>query len=172
MPDQLRRLRVALYLVAFVFLATTTVDIVANSMPMNPSSATWRFGSVGAAANYFISIVFAASLAALVAAAGGHRVTLRVLGTLAALCGAVWLVAAIGFMLDVLQLRPQVQPEVADMYRIGAIKTLLKLCLDAAAMLALGIAQLRIASSIAGAKAARRAEGPGLVRPAGTARND
>ena len=143
MAPLIGRLRVALYLVAIVFVVTPTVDIVANVVPLHLDTMQWRFGATGVASNYLISIIFGAALAATVAVLTGSRLTLRVLATLGALGALFLVVAGVVLLLDTLQLRSQVPPESLDAFEIGAGKTLFKLLETALVLAVIGWAMLK-----------------------------
>jgi FlaA1/EpsC-like NDP-sugar epimerase len=135
----LTRFAAPLYLTAALFVTMPIVDAITNVYPFNLGASTWRYGAIGAAANYLISVVFGALLLVLTAAHNQHTRTMRA-GAIGSLVGAVLLVLMAGeFALDVLQLRSVVPPEDMRAYVVGATKAELKFLLSAAALAAIGL---------------------------------
>lgn len=132
-PLPTRRLALSLYFVSALFILTAVVDAVANTLPLQPSLVTWRYGAVGALANYLISPVFGALLATATAFVLHHGRTLRVLGVLWAITALAMLALAVGFSLDVIQLRAMIPPDQLSPYQVGAAKALAKYGLTAVA---------------------------------------
>lgn len=120
------RLAASFYLVGALFIITPVADGIANSLPIQASLATWRYGAVGAFANYLISPLFGALLLTATASLLGHRRTLRTLGVTWILAALLLLALAADFTLDVLQLRAMVPPEQAGVFKVGAGKALAK----------------------------------------------
>jgi hypothetical protein len=161
--ESLRRLTPAAYVVAFVFVLSPLVDVVANFYPFDPGSVQWRYGAVGITSNYLISGVFGLLLGTVAAALAGHTRVLWVFTALDILL-AVLLVAMLGlFGLDVLQLRNVVRPEAAAMFKIGALKAGLKLLMVAVSLLTLGVFGYKAARAEAGGRKGRK-DAPVLMR--------
>jgi hypothetical protein len=141
--ESLRRLSMAAYVVAAVFLLSPLVDVVTNVYPTDIGNMQWRFGAIGILSNYLISGVFGLLLATLVAAFLGHRGVLRTSAVIDLVVAALLLALMLLFALDVLQLRQTVRPEAGEMFKIGALKASLKLLMTAAALAVLGVRALK-----------------------------
>lgn len=162
--ESLRRLSVAAYAVAAVFLLSPLIDVLTNVYPTDLGSMQWRFGAIGILSNYLISAVFGLLLATLVAAVLGHRLVLRISAVLNVLIALVLVGITLLFGLDVLQLRQAVRPEAGEMFRIGALKASFKILITAVALLLLGIGALKTArGDMADARKGRK-DSPLLVR--------
>jgi hypothetical protein len=163
--DSLRRLTPAAYAVAAVFILSPLVDVVANFYPFDPGSVQWRYGAVGIMSNYLVSAVFGLLLGTLVAAVGGGRIARWTFTALSLAVAVALVLVLLLFSLDVLQLRNVVRPEAAEMFKVGALKTALKLVMVAAALFLLGIGGFRVARAEAGTAGRKgRKDPPLLVR--------
>jgi MFS family permease len=162
--ESLRRLSVAVYAVAAVFLLSPLIDVVTNTYPTDLGSMQWRFGAIGILSNYIISAVFGLLLATLVAAVLGHRLVLRVSAVVNVVTAVVLFLITLLFGLDVLQLRQAVRPEAGEMFRIGALKASFKIATTAVALLLLGIGAFRAARGDAPEARKGRKDAPLLVR--------
>ncbi len=161
--DSLRRLSVAAYAVAVLFILSPLVDVLTNIYPTDLGSMQWRFGAIGILSNYLISGVFGLLLATLVAALLGHRTLLRISAIVDLATAAVLLGITLLFALDVLQLRSTVRPEAGEMFRIGALKASLKILMTAVALLLLGIRALKASREAEGHRGGKK-DAPLLVR--------
>ncbi len=145
MENALRRFATPFYLVAALFFFTPVLDVFLNVWPWRPGLEEWRYGAVGAAANYLVSMVFGCLLATATAAVCGHRRSLRVLAV------ADWVVAALlaaltlEFVLDVLQLQTRVPQEDQRGFRLGAVKAVVKYLASIVCLVVVGIAGWRFA---------------------------
>lgn len=144
------RLRTPLYLVAFVLAVAPLVDIVTNVLPLQLGAAPWRYGATGVAANYLVSVLFGAALAAALAIEGGRRSTVVVLSVLSAVAAFLLLIIALSFLFDVVQLYRDVPPDSGRMFLTGTFKALFKLVTCALAFGALGWAMFRHARATRG----------------------
>lgn len=148
MNESLRRLNVATYAVAAFFVFSPIVDILTNSWPIAVGQEEWRFGFIGVASNYLVSVLFGMILASLLAAAAGHRTMLRLLGWLSWAIVAVLVFMELSLVLDTLQLRSAVRPDAVEMFKIGAAKTAAKIAAVVVVMTLLAIGCLRAAKQI------------------------
>ena len=113
------------YAVAALFVVSPIVDVVASVWPLLPSNPQWRYGSVGIAANYLVSGVFGMMALSAIAALRGHGRLLRVLAIVNAVVAVLMVITALGFILDVLQVRASVPRDNARtlwMFDVGAMK--------------------------------------------------
>ena len=135
-----------LYAVGALFVVMPILDVVAQVWPPSPGSAPWRYGTVGLGANYLISIVFGLLLITAVATWQWHRRTLRFMGILVAALAILAVIATVAFVLDVIQLRPQVphsQPGAVHLFDVGALKAVVKYLLAAVALAWVALGALR-----------------------------
>ena len=139
MNESSRRLVVASYFIALLFVLGPIADSLTNVFPWQVSSEQWRFGLVGVTSNYLVSVVFGLLLAAFTAAAAEHRVMLRVIAITSVTGAAVLLLVCVAYVLDTVQLRPVVREEQVPFFRIGAVKSILKVLTSVVALVLLGI---------------------------------
>jgi hypothetical protein len=152
----------AIYVIGLIFLLNPPIDVLTQAWPWRVGATEWRYGTVGIAANYLVSSVFGMLLMTLAAAWRQQRAALRVLAALNLLATGVLMVASVGFVLDVLQLRGNVPPEARRTFYIGAAKALLKYGMTVVGLALVGIAAWKGARSIQAS--ARDADEPALVR--------
>ena len=143
MNEPLRRLAVAAYVVALVFIVTGGADALTNMWPWNWGDEQWRYGFAGVSSGYLIQPLFGLFLVLVTAAAAQHRLLLRVMSIVTLVVAVITLVWAIGFVLDVLQLQGRVNDDMAESFRIGSAKTLCKLGLATLTLLVMGVCGLR-----------------------------
>ena len=135
----------ASYVIALLFVLGPIADILTNVWPWQFGNEQWRFGLVGVASNYLVSLIFGLLLWALVAAQCEHRTALRVITAVAAAGTLVLLVISVGFALDTIQLRNFVREEQRPLFKIGAVKTALKVLTSMLAMLLVAIGSFKAA---------------------------
>lgn len=117
------------YGIGLLFVLMPVVDTVAQMWPPALGEPAWRYGTVGIGANYLISMLFGMFLMCLAAGLRRHRRTLLVLAILNGAFAIVLLLAAIGFSLDVLQVRmgvPKDNARATWLFNAGAAKAELK----------------------------------------------
>ena len=153
------------YGVGLLFVILPIVDTLAQSWPIGLGNPSWRYGTVGLGANYLISFVFGMWLLCWVAAARLHRRTLLILTILTWVAAALVLIGTLGFVLDVLQLRPGVPrdpPRALWVFDVGAEKAVLKYLASAVVLAWIAVASRRALRGIPG----QGAEAPKLGREA------
>ena len=161
--DVLSHLSAPAYGVGLLFVVLPIVDVLAQVWPPSIGSPSWRYGLVGLGANYLISALFGLLLICLTAAFDRRRRTLRWLGIANAVFAVLAVLAAIGFALDVLQLRPGVprnNPLALRMFDTGAAKAVFKYLVTAVAFAWVGLGAFRAARGI---PAPAEADAPKLV---------
>ncbi len=139
------------YAVAILFVVLPIIDTFTQTWPVTVSSPGWRYGTIGIGANYLISILFGLLGLITLAALGGHRRTLKVLGVLCGLGTVIALVALLGFLLDAIQVRagiPAGEGRTRQMFDIGGAKAALKYLLSAFVLGWLAFAAWRRGSGI------------------------
>ncbi|MGA2382723.1 MAG: hypothetical protein ABSG61_04735 [Gemmatimonadales bacterium] len=117
------------YAIGLLFVLMPALDTFAQMWPPALGEPAWRYGTVGIGANYLISALFGMLLMCLVAGLRQHRRTLRVLAIVNGVLAVVLLLAALGFALDVLQVRMGVPKDNARamwLFKAGAAKAELK----------------------------------------------
>ena len=148
--DRFRTVARAVYLVAILLVVGPLLDLVASVWPLSPTSVAWRFAATGLLSKALL-VPLLGSLAAVVAALVlEHRRFLRLVSYANAGIAILLIGATILFMLDTIQLRSGIAPEVASEYDAAAVRALVNLVLVGAALGGLGIS---------GFKASKRTDG-------------
>ena len=156
MNDFLRRLTTVTYAIALFFMISPVVDIITNAIPIHLANEQWRFSFASVASNYLVSLMFGATLWALLAAATSSRLMLRVMGVLS-IAFAIFLLVLLGdLVLDSLQLSSIVRPEETTLFRIGAAKAGMKIAFALVVFILLFISSFRAAKTIPAPRAADR----------------
>lgn len=133
----------AIYTACFFFLVYTAVDVTATMWPWMASEPAWRTGFVTVTVSSMVTPILCALLLAWVALTYGKIWLGRILGT-ALVAGAVVLLIVLPFLLmDAVQLRQQVQPNVARSFEWNFVRTVLKLLGTTAIFGVLGVITLR-----------------------------
>ena len=139
------------YGVGLLFIFFPILDTIAQVWPPSVGSPSWRYGIIGIGANYLISVMFGLLLVGLMASIQWHRRVLRWLAIAAGVLAVLAVIASIGFVLDVLQLRPGLprdNPITLRMFDIGAEKALFKYLVAVVAFAWLGFSAWRAARAI------------------------
>jgi hypothetical protein len=121
------------------------MDIFTAALPIAPGIISWRYGAIGAAANYLLSIVFGLFLGVVVSTAADEKGALKFWSLLTITTGLTFTVLSLEFLLDFVQLRSVVRPEAVFAFRVGFGKALLKYLFAALATLYIGIKGWRTA---------------------------
>ena len=134
------------YFVCLLLIIVPLGDLATNIWPFRFGEVGWRYGMVGLLSGFLVSPLMGLILAVIGAAYMGHRRMLRALGILAAV-GALVLLALTGlFLLDVIQVQPEVPPEGSSTFRIGATRAFIKNTLVVAGLAWLSVGSFRVAS--------------------------
>jgi len=128
-----RRLRIPAYLILGFASAMPVVEALANLWPYAPGVPQWRFGALGTLSNMVSPAMIGLLLMTVVAATAGDRLMLWVLVLADCLLGAFALTAAGMFVLDALQTRAQIKPEVLHRFDFASGLALLRLLFIAVA---------------------------------------
>jgi hypothetical protein len=154
----MRRIAVALYLIAALFLLTPVLDFVASVWPLRIHDIQWRFATGGLLSGYLLTPLLGLLLAMIAAALVEHRGVQRSLGVLSIVV-AVALIGIMGvFTLDVLQLRGDVNPQLKGSYQLASSKALIKYVSSLVAFVWMAIISFRISAKPALAKAGKQLE--------------
>ena len=158
MNDSFRRIAIAAYAVAAVFIVLPVIDVVAAAYPkFAPSEEWWRYEAAGYVANYVISLVFGVLMAALAAALREDRRLLRLTSWFAGLVALVMILIMGLLPLDMVQLQSFVSASDHTEFMIGGLKAELKLGLLAAGLIFLMVAGFK------GSRASAERDQPGLL---------
>ena len=126
------------YLVAVAMMLIPMADAWTTLFPWHLGQARWRFAAVGLISNALMIPLAGILIAFAVAAARRQRLLLRVIGiggfAAAILCG----LALVSFVLDALQTRAGVNPDVLLSFHVASVTAALKTALAAATFLAFG----------------------------------
>jgi hypothetical protein len=121
------------YAIGLLFVLLPVVDTFAQMWPPAFGEPSWRYGTVGIGANYLVWMLFGMLLVCLVAGLRQHRRTLHALAIVNGVFAVVLALAAVGFVLDVLQVRYSVPKDNARamwLFNTGAAKAELKYVLS------------------------------------------
>lgn len=154
----MRRLAVALYLIAALFLLTPVLDFVASVWPLRIHDIQWRFATGGLLSGYLLTPLLGVLLAMIAAALLEHRVVQRSLA-IVSIVVAVALVGVMGvFTLDVLQLRGDVNPQLKSSYQLASSKALIKYVSSLVAFVWMSVIGFRISARLVPVKGGKQME--------------
>ena len=122
------------YGIGVLFILTAAVDTVSQMWPPALREPSWRYGVVGIGGNYLITVLLGMLLICLVAGVRQHRRTLRILAIVNAVVAVLLVLAAVGFVLDALQVRysvPKDNPRAVWLFNVGAVKAVAKYVVSA-----------------------------------------
>ena len=163
LSPQHRPLVAALYAVALALIFPTAVEFVLVSLPLKPGDPRWRFGAMGLLFNNVgLLPLLGLTLAAFASVRLDHRVVARAVAVLLFLLGLGLLVALPLFALDFLQLRPDVNPNMARTVDLTSIKAMIAGLILCIAAFTMGMGTWRAASGMA-ARAREVARRGGIV---------
>jgi len=145
----------ALYPVTLLLILVPLCDLALRGFPPQFGSLQWRFGIVGVLFGNFGTILLGLGLTGLIAALAGHRMTLRILGYVAMILGAITIAALALFVLDAVQMRQLVNANVKRTVLLGSIGAMFAALLGAVALFS--IARGALAASAGSSAASRRA---------------
>lgn len=145
-----RSLLAALYAVALALALPSTIEFVLVSLPLQLGDTRWRFGAMGLLFNSASLLpLLGLSLAAYLSVRLDHRLAARLFAVLLVLFGLGLLVALPLFTLDFLQLRPDVNPNMARTVDLTSVKAIISGIILCIAAFAVGLATWRAAQSMA-----------------------
>ncbi len=136
----------ALYPMGPLLALASLADPIVRILPFQPGNMTWRFGAVGLVSEGVIGLVFGLACTMGIAALLDHRRTARVLSVIALLVGVVLAVVLAFVLLDALQLRADVQPQLKHAFDVSVAKAALMIAVAFPLPLAMGIAGWRTTS--------------------------
>jgi len=146
--DSARRLRIPAYLI----MATTTViqlvDVAVRAWPFRLHSPAWRLGVIGFAANAVGTSMLALLVILAIAIAVGDRGVAYVTAGVSALAGALCVVITAVFALDAVQMKTQVQANLAGQYDMASAWLVVRLVIGAVMLLLLAVSGFRIAKTV------------------------
>jgi len=141
----LRTLSWALAFVGVYAIVSPAADWVLTNLPLEVSRLTWRYQALGRLSQSLLTPIFGVAFLVSAGALSRRRWLARTAGWLA-LAGALTLLALTAvFLLDMAGARQQVAEEVAQIFRIGAIRAVLKFGMSIVALGLLGWAALALA---------------------------
>jgi hypothetical protein len=139
----------ALVFVGVLFVVFPATDWILTNLPLEVSRLTWRYQALGRLSQALITPLFGVALIVGVSSFAGRGWVARLGGLLsfAASLGLLMLLAV--FIFDMADARAQVRDEAAQIFRIGAIRAILKFSLSSVAFALLGWAGFAIAREAA-----------------------
>lgn len=152
-----RPLYAALYAVAIAMLLPSLMEWLLVSFPYRFGTAQWRFGTVGMLFNSILgNPIIALVVGAFAALHLGHRGVLRAIAVVALVLAVCLAVAGPLFVLDFLQLRASVNPQMKRAFDFTTLKATLTGILMFVTTLVLGLAAWRSSSANPQARGAAR----------------
>jgi hypothetical protein len=141
--ERLRHFALPAYLMLGLLFALPLVESLLTALPLRLDSMEWRFGAAGMLSRNLLTAFLAVTLFYGVTLLYDHRKTQRVLAVFLAIAGPVLLAVAIFFVLDSLQMRGQVVPEMKRSFDIATVGALAKLLIMAVLALIICVAAFR-----------------------------
>jgi hypothetical protein len=135
-----------LYVAGIVILLDQAADLASTLLtrPLEPAAPAWRFGAFGLLMARVSALVLADAMILTAAIQLGHRKVLRVLGALHLLLALALLGVIAFFLLDAVQLRRGLRPEVRQSFELAALRALLVTGLMVVLAGWVGLASLRV----------------------------
>jgi hypothetical protein len=134
-----------LYVFGLVLFCWPFLDLVTNALPILPGELQWRYGFAGLMAAYLHTPILALVMVTASAYALGHTKTLRALSAFEVVMAFGIVLIAVGFSLDLLQVRASRPEEVRGAVMAGGLIAVAKHLSSAAVLLLLGIGGWRTA---------------------------
>lgn len=135
-----------LYPIGPLMALASVADPMMRIFPLQLSNMTWRFGAVGLLSEGVVGVVFGVACTIGIAMLLDHRRTARVLSVVAMLTGILMAVVLAFFLLDALQLRADVQPQLKAAFDASVAKAALMIAVACPIPFAMGIAGWRTTS--------------------------
>lgn len=152
--NQQKSLAYPAYLLAAALFLLPLAEILATSWPLRFGTVSWRFGAAGLVSSAVLMQMLGALIAVAVAVLFDQRVMQRVLLVLCGMAALVLVGMAALFLLDALQMRGQVRPQLVRAFDVATLLALTKQGVAFLGALGLGFALWR--SLRAGARHAVR----------------
>ena len=134
-----RALAIGAYLVAGSLILVPLLDATLAIHPMRPGDFRWRFGAAGVVSNAIVTPNAGVLLMLFAAISFGHRVVRRIIGGLATLAAVFWAGAMVLFILDALQMKPSVPPQMHTSFEVASVLAFVKMTIDLTVLTALGV---------------------------------
>jgi hypothetical protein len=144
--DRLKALAVPAYVTAAILILFPVVDTSAALMPARSGELAWRFGALGLVSQALMTPLLGGLIALVTAAVFGHRRALRAVQIVAWLVAALSIGAIALFLLDVVQMRATVRPELKGAVDRASGVAMSKYAVTAAVAATLALASRRVAS--------------------------
>lgn len=132
-----RRLALPAYLVAISLTAIPVFDALMQTAPFHPLSAEWRFAAIGLLSNAIMLPAIGMLIAVAVAQGNEDDVSQRGLRLIGWSAVVIIMVAAASFVLDALQTRTLVRPELQSSFLVASGTAVFKLLFGALTFAAL-----------------------------------
>jgi len=141
--ERTRGVALATYLVGGTLTLLPLLDASLALAPFQLADVRWRFGAAGLAANSLMIPSAGLLLLLVTAIAHGHNLFRRILGVVSLLLAVVCLSAMVLFILDAVQTRPDVRPELGTSFLAATGSAIAKMLIAAATLWAIGVVSLR-----------------------------
>jgi hypothetical protein len=152
------------YLVASLLAVVPFLDWAVAVWPLQLGNMRWRVGAAGQLSGGLMTVLLGLLLLLAVAVLLEQPRVLRLVAALGALLAAGTLVLLTLFLLDVLQLRGSVRPELVRSFDVVAFQALVKQLVAVAAGVVLAVSAIRAVRAGGGARRTRPSvDGPAVV---------
>lgn len=141
--DRLNALATPSYVIAAILIVIPLVDTALALLPLRPGELAWRFGALGLGSQALMTPLLGGLLALVTATVFGHRRGLRVVQIVAWLAAVLLVVAIALFLLDAIQMRASVRPEVKGAFDKASAVALVKYFVGAAIAVIFAMASQR-----------------------------
>ena len=158
-----RRLRVPGYMVSALLFILTFFELAVATWPYNIHNVSWRLGVAGGISGGAGTALIAIFFAFAIALAAGDRPVLWVVSAISGVAAVLFLVGSAFFVLDALQMKGQVRPELMSRYNLSFAWGFSKILLDIVVFAAVAVSGFR--NVRAAGRSVRAGKGGILVQP-------
>jgi hypothetical protein len=119
--SDLRRIAAPAYVVAVVLILLPLAEVLASTSPWRLFDARWRFGFFGVISNALLLPATGLFIAFVAATLFNQKTVRRIIGFIAAVAALICSIGLAVFVLDALQTRAAVRPEMQSNFSTAAI---------------------------------------------------
>lgn len=144
--NRLRALAWPSYITALLFVTFPLVDTFLTVFPVRLAEVSWRFGAAGLFSRALLTPMLGWFLIFTIALLLEYRRTLQLFSALSALAVVVLIGAMVLFVLDAVQMRSQINPEIKTSFDIAALVALGKYGATVVALSVLALVGWRVSA--------------------------
>jgi hypothetical protein len=142
------------YLVSIAMITIPFFDAGISLYPWNPTDARWRFGAVGMFSNAMLIPTTGVLVAFVTSVLANHHNVRRAIGIVSLVVAILCLGALVVFVLDALQTRASVNPEILISFNVASVTAAVKTLLAAITLLGFALASRQKSSRRGGGEEA------------------